>query len=83
MVTFRSSDERASDGGNMISPDRSGQRKDAMRQRLAESLRANLRRRKAQQREQKRQQAAHPSNTATAEASSLETLSSQALLPRE
>jgi hypothetical protein len=78
MVSSRSSDDPASDGGNMVMSGRSSQRKDAMRQRLAESLRANLRRRKAQQREQKRQQAVPLSDTAKAEAAAPQTLSSQA-----
>ncbi len=83
LVSPNSYDDPAPDGGNMIISGRSGARKNAARQRLADSLRANLSRRKAQQREQKKQQAAHLSNTATVDAGPHETLSSQALPPRE
>ena len=51
---------------------RTGQRKDRARQRLADSLRANLLRRKAQQREQKRLGAANMSATANAGTGSAE-----------
>ena len=83
MVSSDTGDESVQAGGNTAMSRRSGQHKDETRKRLAQSLRANLHRRKAQQRQQMRQKAAHLSNAATAEARAPETIPSQALLPRE
>jgi len=72
MVSSRSSDSSAPGGGDIGTSGRTGQRKDRARQRLADSLRANLLRRKAQQREQKRLGAANMSATTNAGTGSAE-----------
>jgi hypothetical protein len=72
-------DGRASNGGGPVT----GVRQDGTRRRLADALRANLRRRKEQQREQQRHEAARASETATVETGPPEAMTSRPLPPSE
>jgi hypothetical protein len=83
VVSFKSGDGDAAGGSDRVTSVRAGGRSDGTRQRLADALRANLRRRKTQQREQNRHQAARVHELTTVETSRPEAMSSQPLLPIE
>jgi hypothetical protein len=83
MVSSKSGDGSASNGGSPVVGAPSGGRHDGTRRRLADALRANLHRRRVQQREWKKNQAPRASETTTVETGPPEAMSSRPLLPSE